>query len=104
MKQFLNVSLNENILSILIQIGQREQFNFIFQSDLAAAECRVSALNAEHDTVMSRAEKAESSLSMLKSDLEKLTSAKKQETELLARKVYFNIRHLIKFIFSHVNS
>ena len=54
---------------------------------MAAAECRVSALNSEHDTVMSRAEKAESTLSMLKSDLERVTTCKKQETELLARKV-----------------
>lgn len=58
-----------------------------FQSDLAAAECRVSALNSEHDAVMGRAEQAELSLSMLKKDLEKITTAKKQETELLARKV-----------------
>ena len=47
----------------------------------------MSALNSEHDTVMSRAEKAESSLTMLKKDLDKVTTAKKQETELLARKV-----------------
>lgn len=62
-------------------------FRRLLQADLAAAECRVAALNDEHNAVMTRAEETESLLSILKSDLDAEKTSKKQETELLARKV-----------------
>ena len=76
------IKLKFNIHLIYCIIGL-----LLFQSNLAAAECRVFALNEEHNTVMSRVEEAETSLSILKSDLEAEKTSKKQETELLARKV-----------------
>ena len=67
--------------------------NIFLQADLATAECRVSSLTEEHNSIIIRAEEAESSLSLLKSDLETVKTAKKTETELLARKVrYLNER------------
>ena len=67
--------------------------NIFLQADLATAECRVLSLTEEHDSIIIRAEEAESSLSSLKSDLETVNTAKKTETELLARKVrYLNER------------
>ena len=55
----------------------------------------MSALNEEHNTVMTRADESESLLSMLKSDLEVEKAAKKQETELLARKVILPIYRIL---------
>ena len=54
---------------------------YFLQSDLATAECRVSSLTEEHNSIIIRAEEAESSLSVLKSDLEAVNTAKKTETE-----------------------
>ena len=73
---------------------------YILQADLTTAECRVSSLTEEHNSIIVRAEEAESSLSVLKSDLEAVNTAKKTETELLARKVrYLNdIRLVIDYI------
>ena len=69
---------------------------YLLQSDLAIAECRVSSLTEEHNSIIIRAEEAESSLSLLKSDLEAVNTAKKTETELLARKVrYLNDLRLV---------
>ena len=58
-----------------------------FKSDLAAAECRASALDHEHSAIMSRATEAESFLAKVRADLQKETACRKQETELLAQKV-----------------
>ena len=70
--------------------------NIFLQADLATAECRVLSLTEEHDSIIIRAEEAESSLSLLKSDLEAVNTAKKTETELLARKVrYLNDIRLV---------
>merc|ERR1712226_1534454 len=72
----------------LLEFTERlTETNVSLQSDLAAAECRVSALNEEHTIVMSRAKEAESSLSAFKSDLMTEKASRKQETELLARKL-----------------
>ena len=62
---------------------------YFLQSDLAIAECRVYSLTEEHNSIIIRAEEAESSLSVLKSDLDAVNTAKKTETELLARKVRY---------------
>ena len=63
--------------------------NIFLQADLVTAECKVLSLTEEHDSIITRAEEAESSLSLLKSDLEAVNTAKKTETELLARKVRY---------------
>jgi hypothetical protein len=64
----------------------------------------VSALNDEHNAVMTRAEEAESFLSILKSDLKVEKTSKKQETELLARKVLSTVFSFIHSQFLPLNS
>ena len=77
-----------NIRNIKKDQSKHESY-LSLQADLATAECRVSSLTEEHDSIIARAEEAESSLSLLKSDLEAVNTAKKTETELLARKVRY---------------
>ena len=66
------------------------------QSDLAAAECKASALDKDHVIMLARAKEAESLLSKTTSELEQERVSKKQETELLARKVILIVSALYK--------
>jgi hypothetical protein len=80
-------SCTEKEAKLLEFTGRLTETNVSLQADLTTAECRVSSLTEEHNSIIIRAEEAESSLSLLKSDLEAINTAKKTETELLARKL-----------------